>query len=296
MSLDRRNRQAEREAAARLVELSGGMLKLHKALVRLHKLLPHPAWGLMLGAAVSFVGRGDLALRSYALLFIALWLAVDLWAWLLTKPDPRRLNYCLGWTATSGMLIVVMWTMWWWLDGKLQDQRDDVHQHLTATHQLRPGEEDDPMHTAFSVSNDSASVISRRHGITCLTNLSVGNDETSSSRSVVSWVWPNGTIGYSGSVHTFDLPSASSPLLPGGDAQTDPCLQGWAFVHGTACADITLIFWYSLEDQPDSQQEKRFRFVATKGKTGQFQWSPQPVQSPQLYCASYFKVPVRRRS
>lgn len=260
--------------------------KILSLFARVPKVFLYPVWGIVVAALITFSGRAELQLRSYGLVLIAMWLVVDLWAWLL--PKNTRWRFVVGWSGASVLLIGVMVIMWWWLDGKLKDQRDDVFAHLTPNHNLVLGEEDDPMHTMFTVSNNSAYDISRRHGITCFTNFVVGNSGTSYNRWTASWI-DNGSMVFSGTVHTFDRPPASSPLLAGGDATTDPCLKTWGFVHGTDCADITLIFWYTLENQPDFKQEKKFRFIANKGKTGEFSWVPEPLESRDNYCLKYYR-------
>jgi hypothetical protein len=83
--------------------------------------------------------------------------------------------------------------------------------------------------------------------------------------------------------------ATDSILKSGGDAVTEPCLGFFAFVHGTDCADVTLHFWYSLEAQPEVEQEKKFRYVAYKGKNGQFSWYTEPSESPENYCKRFYK-------
>src|SRR5258708_29809116 len=85
-------------------------------LAKVRTVLPHPVWGIVVATLLAFSGRGELLLRSLGLLLIAVWLSIDLWAWLLAKRT--RWKFVMGWTATSAMLISVMGIMWWWLDGK----------------------------------------------------------------------------------------------------------------------------------------------------------------------------------
>jgi hypothetical protein len=72
------------------------------------------------------------------------------------------------------------------------------------------------------------------------------------------------------------IPTGST-IDAGGDAQTDPCLKFFEFSNGTECVDMTLIFWFALETQPDWEQEKTLRFVANRSKNGRFAWYSQPV-------------------
>jgi hypothetical protein len=256
---------------------------------KIPKIFLYPVWGLVVGALVTFSGRGELTLRSWGLLLIAVWLSVDLWAWLLPRTDKYHIKYAFGWTATNVMLIGMMGIMWWWMDGKLGDQREEVFQHLTADHSIPPGFEDDPVYTVFTVENGSSYPISKRHGITCLTNFAVGNGGTSARRLMSTWMDGQQMV-LSGSVHTFDRDPALTLLEAGGDAQSEQCLRPLDFQSGTDCADVTVIFWYTLQTQLENQQLKQFRFVAERGKTGQFSWYKEPIeQATDYYCKSYLK-------
>ena len=52
--------------------------------------------------------------------------------------------------------LVSMKIMGAFLKAALQNQRQDVSQHLTASHSIPPGYEDDPVHTMFTVSNNGS--------------------------------------------------------------------------------------------------------------------------------------------
>ena len=173
--------------------------------------------------------------------------------------------------------------MLWELQAQLQDQRDNVSLHLTANHYLPFGAVDDPMHSMFSVSNNSQYALSRRHQIVCITNLAVGNDGTGISGNNASGI-VNGHMTIGNIPHVL----SDTRLEPGGDAQTEPCLAYLKFKN-TDCVDMELHFWYSLDTQPEVQQEKRFRFVAYKSKSGGFSWYPEPIDSPPEYCTPYYK-------
>lgn len=255
---------------------------------RFQKVSVHGTIPILLGGAVTATGHSQMLVRSLAVVICAVWLSLDIGVWLSEakwSEHWKGLAFC---ASSSVLCCLAMGIMYWFLASTLEDQRNETLQHLTAEHHLVPGEEDDPMHTMFSVNNGGTNVISRKHGITCLTNLAVGNNGTSESRGISSWI-DNGQMVISGLAHTFDRPPASSVLLPGGDAQTDQCLKVWGFANGTDCADVTVIFWYSLDSQPDIHQEKDFRFVAYKSKTGQFSWYGETISEPKTYCERYLK-------
>ncbi len=284
VSLGRRIRQAE---GRELREMPAITRIISKWLSKAKKTLPHPLVGILIGFLIAFAGRSELPLRSYGMLIIALWMIVELWAWLLPLKDASRLKYMCGWTATSVLLIGVMGLMWWWMDGKLQDQREDVWNGLTAGHTS----DSDPTAAIFSVTNGSRYVISRRHQIICYTILAIGNAGTSTITYAATWATP-GQLHMSGSLEQAHIEAkrtlADSPMEPGGDVESDPCLQFYRFAGrsntGTVCADIALIFWYTLDTQPDLEQERQFRFIARRTAYGAYSWWPSPLQAKGSQC------------
>jgi hypothetical protein len=131
------------------------------------------------------------------------------------------------------------------------------------------------------VTNGSSFAISGAHQIICETILAVGNHGTSP-------VFDNTSGFVNGFLQIGNITRVRSGAIleSGGDAQTEPCLRYFGFQEGTDCADIRIIFWYSLETQPKVDQEKRFRFVGYKGKNGAFSWQTQPVNARGSYCWS----------
>jgi hypothetical protein len=130
----------------------------------------------VVGAAVTFSGRGDLAMRSYALVVIWLWLAIDIWAWLLPLEDkgipfdchgkPRMgFKYAIGGAFTSALLLLVGMNMWWWMDGKLKDQQDEVFQQLEIQARA-PG--NGKLYDALFVLTNKSSFDVERHALQCL--------------------------------------------------------------------------------------------------------------------------------
>jgi heme/copper-type cytochrome/quinol oxidase subunit 4 len=179
VSLLRRSKQAERKERR---EPSRYTEKAIKYLDRLRKILPHPVWGIVVATLIAFSGRSELILRSIGMCLIAIWLSLDLWAWLLRKRPRWAWTMVFGCTCTSLMLIAVMGIMWLWLDGKLADERDEAFRQLSSSASLSDGT--DPIYTLFKVTNASGSAISGKHQLVCFINLAVGDDGTSSMRDV----------------------------------------------------------------------------------------------------------------
>src|SRR5271170_4245516 len=102
MSLERRIRQSEKRDIA---EMSVAVQKIIGVLARIKSKLPHPLVGIVVATLIAFSGRSELTLRSYGILLIALWLAIDFWAWLLPRPSKYDMKYVFGWTFTSFLFI-----------------------------------------------------------------------------------------------------------------------------------------------------------------------------------------------
>ncbi len=261
MSLKRRLRQAKKKEAA---ELSATVHRVLAVLVQVQRKLPHPLVGIAIGTLIAFTGRSDLVLRSLGMTAIFLWLSVDFWVWLLPKPDKYKLKYAFGWTATYAMLFVVVGIMWWWLDGKLQEQREDVFQNLSASVKIPASL--NVFKSVVTVTNNGKKIIGKHRLFCNINSLVVEGDE--------------GMRGVSPTV-IVPLRSSAETIAPGGDAESDMCLNsidpgGKSFV----CGDIVVAMLYSLETQPQITEDKQFRFVIFKGQT---EWTKDPINS-QGWC------------
>lgn len=200
----------------------------------------------------------------------------------------RRKYLVLEWGISILILGMSGCCVVWAHEFRQQSERENVFDHLTVKQHIPAGSEDDPMYTMFTVINGGAFPISKKHQISCFTRFAVGNDGTSYTAGVTSW-FLNGHLVF-GTPEQTPHGLADSIIGPGGDAQTDACLRFFNYARGTDCVDMTLTFWYTLESQPDYEQEKKFRYVAYKGKNGSFYWYPEPVDSGENYCSSYLKT------
>jgi len=117
---------------------------------------------------------------------------------------------CCGASATA--MIV---TMYWLLSLKLEEQRKNVYQNLTASRYFIPGTEDDPMNTVFTITNGSSYSISKKHELSCFTRFAVGLDGTTTVESIESTV-RKGLMIFS-SPGMLDHVPQDSILEPGGD-------------------------------------------------------------------------------
>ncbi len=268
-------------------------ISARKWLGRIPRVFLHPVLGLGVGALITLSGRGELQLRSVGLLLVALWLAVDLWAWLIKKEWSFR--FALGWTSTSLLLVGVMGIMWWWLDGKLPDQREEVAHSLVFAHHYPPGKQLNPIETLFTVTNNSGFAVSGKRQLICYLISAAGNDETSVTQNMWEAFVPDpitrkweGVFGGGNPLSLWPEIKLGPILEPNGDTDTyDQCLGLTHFETTTNCIDLKLIFLYSLETQPDLMQRKDERLVGTV-EGGQFVWEAEPVNSRVDFCRAYY--------
>jgi hypothetical protein len=253
---------------------------------RFKNVIGHGVSTIAIGTFIRFSGPSEIPIKSVGLLICVLWLTTDIGVWLsetmptrwkLASPAVFSLSFCV-------VSLVSMNLMRSFLRAALQNQRQDVSYHLTASHSIPPGYEDDPVHTMFTITNNGRYEISRKHEITCYTifalaNHSIVRDTESAVR--------NGGLVFGDLRENHAL--ASSTIKPGGDAQTDSCLNWFHFHEPTDCVDVEIIFWYALETQPDYEEEKTFRFFAYKGPNNKFDWYPEPIDHPGNYCEQFVK-------
>jgi hypothetical protein len=292
MSTERRARQVMRE---QVEELSERTQKIRRALNRIRAFLPHPVWGIMVATLIAFSGRGELYLRSVGMVLVALWLILDLWAWLLEKSPRWCWMIICGATVSNLLLIGVMGIMWWWMDGKLADQREDVAHGLVFGHHSLPGKERDALATLFTVTNNSSLAVSGKRQLVCYVISAVGNGGTSVQQNLWQAFMPDpvtrkpeGVVGFGNPERLWDDVKIGPLLEANGDTETyDQCLSIIHFQTDTDCVDLKLIFLYSLETQPALKQRKDIRFVGTV-QGGQFAWQAEPVESRAKFCRDYY--------
>jgi hypothetical protein len=209
--------------------------------------------------------RNWLIWRSLGILFTAIWLAVDLWAWLV-KQEPTlsiwKWRFVIGWSTTNILLVAAMGGMYWQLNGALADQRQDVEQSLNVKFGSADG--NNAFNSVLTLTNESEVDIGR-HVVRCLVNMAVLPD--------------GGSIRNSAS--TLSL---KGPL--GKDSESLKCFQRMQISPPvTTCADVTIELHYELVPQVGLWQSKRFRFVTRQEREG-ITWYRQPVNSAGSYCSS----------
>jgi hypothetical protein len=233
-----------------------------------------PRWGILIGACITFVGRAELQLRSIGILLMAVWLIVDLWAWILRRRvEPRRqrfwhsVKFMVGWTATSVLLVAVMLTMLWGIGQKLDDQQSSVYQKLTATVELPPS--GDPVESFFTIKNGS--------------EVDISDDDTVCRINFASY--DSGNV--QSNTKDFLLGRPKAPLLAGDDGKSDFCAALRSEPDKLTCADVTWEYHYTISTQPQVWKSKPFRF-ATYKFGDRFLWHSEPTSETRSPCATRF--------
>lgn len=269
-----------------------------KALEKVPRIVLHPLWGILLATLLAVTWRGEITLRSSGLLLAALWLSADLWSWLLRDHKHKWIRlwrFVIGWGGTSLLLIAVMASMRFWMDGKLEEIRRDVFNQLTIDYSIPPGAEDSPTKSVITVSNGSVYEISAKNRIACQLNLAINEiGGTLETDNIATAENPNGTYALiSGPLGIMPIPDGA-PLHAGGDSQSNSCLSGWSEANHFVCVDMTIVFQYVLQDQPDIRQAKSLRVSTYGSRNNGFRWYKESLDAKTSYCRRFAKFPLAK--
>lgn len=230
-----------------------------RALRRIPKIFQYAPIAMIIALLLSWPG---FVVRTYGWLLVALSVTVDVWLWLL--PKKTRWKWPIGWTAADLLLIGVMLLAYYGMTGVLSDQREDVQEKLHGEVQLpRSG---DLLGSTFTVTNGGKTAIGT-YRIGCGVALITSENRAVSSGNLVS------------------LGTSTLPLLPNGDAQSTTCLWAARPAGRPTCADVRFILDYTLQTQPDVEQEKSFRFSSEI--TDGFGWHQIALSTPRSPCEHF---------
>lgn len=284
--------------------------------------LKHPILPLVISVLLGGVSGASMELKVLGVFLCGIWIAADLWPW-WNSASIRLTNFVFSATvpfvnqqATKDLicgemkaarsathlcirsigfvficLLISYGAIWGsriFIQQYLSEEREDVRNKLSIESSIPHGLENDPMKSIISVTNDSKYGISAKHRIACKLNLAT--DDTGASMSfhdVFAFQDPDGNYQLSGGPLSQIPIEESTPIQAGGDAQSSSCIGGFHFPGKIECADLTIIFQYFLEDQPNFPQEKKQR-VTTYGKNG-FQWYKDSIDRRSSYCAHFLK-------
>lgn len=229
---------------------------------RMGKIFKHGLFALLVGCSINYVGRGEIIFRSVGVLAIAAWLIFESWVWIL-RSIRSLYKWAVGAATTDLILIISLGIMYWFLSGKLLEDRVNSWNKLDSTVFLPPSQ--DALDSIFTITNYGEMVIGK-HQISCIPNRIVTDRFLSVEGEFghLQHIWPD------------------IPIKRSGDSQSDNCLSGMFNNFGSVvCADVTLDITYELLDQPNATQFKRWRFVTSKGEGS---WHRQALDYPGSYC------------
>jgi hypothetical protein len=261
-----------RQGAKLIQERKAGRIELFFVAVLRYvpKIVLHPLWGIAVATLIVASGtRYGLFLRSCGLVFVALWLAADLWAWLL--PKKMWWKFAVGWTGTSTLLILSMLGMKQFMIQILHDQRANVREHLDSSYVVPKS--GDLAKTLFTFTNGGSTAIAANHQIYCGVNLLVFGESATAS-----------VIQDGGIINRQAIPFAINPQS---DSQSEECFEHLLGLK-VICADLTLGMEYALDTQPDIPQHRCFRWI---GVQGDGVWYKQSINMPHSKCEDF--VPNR---
>ena len=229
--------------------------------------LPHPLVGIVTASTLAFVGHGEVLLRGFGLVFVAIWLIADLWNWLLQKRNCY--TTVVGCALSSIVLIAVMHIMLWLLNGYLEDERNDTFLHLTGNIYSSPS--GTATEAIFTIKNEGQTGLAD-HRLACVVNFAEYGTTMIFEKTPV---WITASLGL--------------PLSRGGGTQSTACLSIVSNLQNLTCGDITYKYDYVLATQPGQWQSKTFRFVTMRfgnrlgwyGQPNTTEAKPSPCQTEQ---------------
>lgn len=258
----RRTRRTDR--AAKVVF---GLIFANKKVQGLFKSISgHGLWPIGIATAITITGHSAMFIRGVALIICALWLSIDVGIGVAEK-DWRFYWKSAAFAACCGLsLSVAMGIMYWFLSSTLDDQQQNVYEHLLGAVELPPS--GFPWQSFFSITNGGNFDI-RHYEIFCHYNMTVMNYGSSFVRNT-----------------DAERKLSDDPLRGGGDTASEQCLSIVAPASKDFdCADVTVHFDYSLEKQPIIDKRKSFRFFGYQ-ESGKFIWVSEPVSSSTNYCGT----------
>jgi hypothetical protein len=224
------------------------------------KIAGHPALPLFVGAGLSLDTSGDLIVRSYILLFLAIWMAVDVCLWIskvsliVHRKDFRPAACGLSLSLIGCLLLAPIEYL---ETKKASEQQEEVFMHLLVP---TPTMESNLEDIGISIRNDSRSDVDVR-SLTC---------------EVVAAVFEGGmSVDGMNQIH-----APPQGLERGGDSNTIPCLKGLYIIHAPLmCVDIKAFLAYEIVDQPGRISTKEFRHWGRQSPVG-FSWKNAALNAP----------------
>jgi len=248
-----------------------------------HALIP-----FVIAAFLGWTTEGPLVLKSWGLLLMWLWLGLYLWFWIEPKKNSyRKIFFCLALQILAIIMLLVVKSS---VTQVLSLQQEEVKNHLEANVNMPPGS--DILATIFSVKNSSSLDIGK-HNLTCRVNRLLGPNLNIHDLAFTLSADEKHMMLISGPLKAPATFYSSVPIRSGGDAIGVSCLAAFIPRPGPEdCADITLIFTYSLSVQPNRLVSKHFHFIAYRGGRfgAEMSWHSEPAESKLDYCQSWVRT------
>lgn len=261
--------------------------------VPLHWLFP-----IVVGGIVSFFVHRAVLMQSIVVFSCAYWLCIDIGVWIYERTWPLAWKSIAVSSSFCALMCIRMLLMHSFYSSMLEDQRSDAFKNLTIEH-YDFGSANNPLRTMFTIRNNSGQDISRKHAMICAMRTLVAPPRI--VKDVTTFLVPGGWNMVFGNEDPIESHIASDKTIePGGDGESMACLSD--FTDSTSqpnglgpngCLDLEITFWYALANQEEIEQEKRFHFLAYRGKDQKVSWYPEPADSTTDYCSQILEHTFR---
>jgi hypothetical protein len=193
------------------------------------------------------------------------------------------------------LVIIVVAAMAAWADfglywHHLDKYQEEVFGGLSADAKLPSSK--DVFASVFKITNgDSHRII--RHATVCGANFISSVDGKWSVVGMAFATMPGGRgwVYISGPINAQTLPYDPTPIDPSGDVAVDLCLSNFRMKESIDripfdCFDVSVMFFYSIEEQGKVTKEKIFRFLAKreKGAGDELIWDRLPNNTSRSPC------------
>src|SRR5262249_31704676 len=133
----------------------------------LRNIFDHPITPIILGLGVILEGPHDLQIRMGTLCVLGGWLVYDTWQWLKKREWQRQWKHIVIASVFEVTFILIIGIMYETLKIRLDQQEEDVFNHLTAEMYFPPSR--DLTKSIVTFTNGGKETIGR-HGIVCRIN------------------------------------------------------------------------------------------------------------------------------
>ena len=235
---------------------------------RIRPILLHGIVLTLIGSALVATGHSSMFVRSLATCVCVICLSLEVAVWISATKWIRQYKAIVFCTATCIFGTSAMGIMYWSVLSTLEDQQNEVFSKLMPTISVPRQPYGGVLDSTFTITNGGSIAIGPNHQLVCGVNLITfeGGNRMANSEQMIRQTIP-------------------FPIQPGGDSQSDPCLEQIFGGARPTCIDMNFDIFYTLETQPEDNRQKEFRFTAQM-EDG-FVWHPQPLKMSGSPCTRY---------